>query len=226
MAPAADPQSRTYRFKLTLVQPAAGVRLGMTGDATLSPATDAANTASANSGNAAVGNAMPDNATSGKGASGNTAFGMALPGNAVRGHAAYDNAASGKTPPGNAAGVPTFTVPATAIFHDGREPAVWVIRAADSTLELRPVTVASYSERTALVSGGLKDGDNVVLAGVHTVYAGQRVKPVKPLFDGEGAADAAQQPAANARAGSVSAAAVLSATASTCRAGPCAIRRW
>src|SRR3569833_168512 len=37
ITPAADPQSRTYRVKLTLVQPGQLVRLGMTGDATLQP---------------------------------------------------------------------------------------------------------------------------------------------------------------------------------------------
>jgi RND family efflux transporter MFP subunit len=125
VAPAADPQSRTYRVKLTLTEPGAAVRFGMTGDATLSTA-------------AAAGDA------------------------------------------------PTFKVPATAIFHRGGDPAVWVIRSNDSTLELRPVAVASYRERTATVTGGLSDGDAVVLAGVHTVYAGQHVKQVRPLFDGDG----------------------------------------
>jgi membrane fusion protein, multidrug efflux system len=125
VAPAADPQSRTYRVKLTLTEPGAAVRFGMTGDATLSAA-------------AAAGDA------------------------------------------------PTFKVPATAIFHRGGDPAVWVIRSNDSTLELRPVAVASYRERTATVTGGLSDGDAVVLAGVHTVYAGQHVKQVRPLFDGDG----------------------------------------
>jgi multidrug efflux system membrane fusion protein len=125
VAPAADPQSRTYRVKLTLTEPGAAVRFGMTGDATLSAA-------------AAAGDA------------------------------------------------PTFKVPATAIFHRGGDPAVWVIRSNDSTLELRPVAVASYRERTAIVTGGLGDGDEVVLAGVHTVYAGQHVKQVGPLFDGDG----------------------------------------
>jgi hypothetical protein len=48
------------------------------------------------------------------------------------------------------------------------------------------VTVGSYGERSTLVTAGLRDGDTVVLAGVHTIYAGQHVKPVKPLFDGEG----------------------------------------
>jgi multidrug efflux system membrane fusion protein len=125
VAPAADPQSRTYRVKLTLIEPGAAVRFGMTGDATLSAA-------------AAAGDAS------------------------------------------------TFKVPATAIFHQGGNPAVWVIRATDSTLELRPVAVAGYRERTAIVTSGLRDGDNLVLAGVHTVYAGQHVKQTKPLFDGDG----------------------------------------
>ncbi|MDB6089846.1 MAG: efflux transporter, family, subunit [Gammaproteobacteria bacterium] len=85
-----------------------------------------------------------------------------------------------------AATTPTFTVPATAIFHEGNAPAVWVIGATNSALELRPVAVRSYTGHSSIVTEGLKDGDTVVLAGVHTVYAGQRVNPVKPLFDGDG----------------------------------------
>jgi RND family efflux transporter MFP subunit len=132
ITPAADPQSRTYRVKLTLAQPGQLVRLGMTGDATLGPLA---------------------------------------------------------SPPGGAA-TACFTVPSTAIFHDGSSPAVWVLGApglaGSGTLELRRVTVRSYSDHSTVLSGGLKDGDVVVLAGVHTVYAGQHVTPVRPLFDGEG----------------------------------------
>jgi multidrug efflux system membrane fusion protein len=140
VAPAADPQSRTYRVKLTLA-PAEGtdaVRLGMTGDAVLSSA-------------ASGGDAAPD-----------------------------DSARAA------AATTPLFKIPATAIFHQGSAPAVWVIR-ANSTLELRPVTVSAYTERTAVVTSGLAEGDSLVLAGVHTVFAGQRVSAVKPLFAGDGA---------------------------------------
>lgn len=127
IAPAADPQSRTYRVKLGLPKPGA-VRFGMIGDATLLPLV--------------VARGMPPAA-------------------------------------------PTFNVPATAIFHRGKDPAVWVIRPKDSTLELRPVTVRRYGERSATLTGGLHDGDNIVLAGVHTVFAGEHVQPVKPLFGGE-----------------------------------------
>jgi multidrug efflux system membrane fusion protein len=140
VAPAADPQSRTYRVKLTLA-PAKGtdaVRLGMTGDAVLSPGSSG-------------GDSPPD-----------------------------DSARAA------AATTPLFKIPATAIFHQGSAPAVWVIR-ANSTLELRPVTVSAYTERTAVVTSGLVEGDSLVLAGVHTVFAGERVNAVKPLFADDGA---------------------------------------
>jgi membrane fusion protein, multidrug efflux system len=127
ITPAADPQSRTYRVKLTLAQPGQLVRLGMTGDATLAPLVT----------------------------------------------------------PAVGATNSTFTVPSTAIFHEGNSPAVWVV-AANNLLELHRVTVRSFSGHSTVVGDGLKDGDVVVLAGVHTVYAGQQVTPVRPLFDGEG----------------------------------------
>jgi multidrug efflux system membrane fusion protein len=158
VAPAADPQSRTYRVKLTLAEPGPAVRFGMTGDATLSSVETA----------------------------GNARFG-------ITGDATLSRVETA----GNAAReAPVFKVPATAIFHHGKDPAVWVIRPTDSTLELRPVTVGSYSERGTTVTGGLREGDNVVLAGVHTVYAGQRVKQARPLFDGEADGEVAEPAAA------------------------------
>ena len=135
VSPAADPQSRTYRVKMTLA-PGAGtsaVRLGMTGDAMFTLAGAGAN-------------------------------------------------AGAPTP------VPLFRIPATAIFHEGNAPAVWVVGPKDSALQLRPVMVQSYTERYVLVSGGITEGDTLVLAGVHTVFAGQHVAVVKPLFTDEGAA--------------------------------------
>jgi multidrug efflux pump subunit AcrA (membrane-fusion protein) len=147
ISPAADPQSRTYRVKLTLTQAGSEVHLGMTGDAIL----------------AASGAANPR--------AGGTA------------------AASGGSADTASTSNATFSVPATAIFHQGRNPAVWVIRPDDSKLELRPVTVSRYGERSVTVTSGLKNDEQIVLAGVHTVYAGQHVKPVRPLFDGDGDID-------------------------------------
>ena len=136
IAPAADPASRTYRIKLTLMTPGSQVHLGMTGEAVLSPS----------------GELPPDS-----------------------------EAAPAIARPAAPSGA-VFIVPATAIFHDGSRPAVWVVRASDSRLELRAVVIRRYDAQTATIDGGLRDGDNVVLAGVHTVFAGELVRPVAPLF--------------------------------------------
>lgn len=120
VSPAADPQSRTYRVKLTLASPGPQVRLGMTAQ---------------------------------------VAFASA-------------QSQSGPHP---------FTLPVTALFHDGASPAVWVVRAGSDTLELRRVTVGRYDERTISVTQGLRDGDRVVYQGVHTVSAGEHVRVVPPL---------------------------------------------
>ena len=135
LSPAADPQSRTYRVKLTLLAPGDAVRFGMTGDAVLAPAA------------------------------------------------------------GGNAGRTVFKVPATALFHQGKDPAVWVIRGTDSVLELRRVAVSSYGERAVTISDGLKTGEQIVLAGVHTVFAGEKVTPQAPLFarEAESAAMASAQ---------------------------------
>ncbi|WP_241991697.1 efflux RND transporter periplasmic adaptor subunit [Paraburkholderia sp. RAU2J] len=120
VSPGADPQSRTWRVKLTLNAPSPAVRLGMT--ATV----------------------------------------------------AFDVA-------GDASGAKAFTVPVTALFHQGEHPAVWVVRTGTDTLELRPVTVQRYDERTVSIASGLHDGDRVVVQGVHAVSTGQHVQVVAPL---------------------------------------------
>jgi multidrug efflux system membrane fusion protein len=121
LSPAADPQSRTYRANLTLLEPGPDVRLGMTADVSLS--------------------------------GGNTSAQPAA----------------------------SFTLPATALFHDGTYPAVWVVHDGDDVLQLRRVQVTRYDERTVAIAGGLKDGERVVLQGVHTVSAGEKVRPIAPL---------------------------------------------
>ncbi|BEV13441.1 efflux RND transporter periplasmic adaptor subunit [Herbaspirillum sp. DW155] len=118
ISPAADPQSRTFRIKLTLEQPDANVRLGMTGEVRITPAA--------------------------------TAQGQVL------------------------------LLPATALFHQGGKPAVWIV-GGDGKLELRPVTVAAYGERSISLSQGVGTHDKVVVQGVHTLTVGEKVKPVAPL---------------------------------------------
>jgi membrane fusion protein, multidrug efflux system len=76
--------------------------------------------------------------------------------------------------------VARVSIPATALFHQGEHAAVWVVRPADSTLELRPITVGRYGERDVLVADGLKPGERVVMQGVHTVSVGEKVAPMAP----------------------------------------------
>ncbi|MGF6569012.1 multidrug efflux system membrane fusion protein [Paraburkholderia sp. GAS333] len=125
LSPAADPQSRTYRARLTLLQPSPDVRLGMTAD--IAPISSPSSS-----------NGQADQHGS-------------------------------------------FTLPVTALFHQGQQPAVWIVRANDNALELRRVTVVRYTERTVVVSQGLSDGERVVLQGVHTVSAGEKVRVIAPL---------------------------------------------
>ena len=72
-------------------------------------------------------------------------------------------------------------IPATALFHQGNQPAVWVVRPADARLELRPVTVAEYGERSVTLAGGLAAGEHIVVQGVHTLTIGETVKAIAPL---------------------------------------------
>jgi len=124
IAPAADPQSRTFRIKLTLSAPVASVRLGTIGEAMLLPAE--ASTASGD-----------------------------------------------------------VEIPQTALFHQGTEPAVWVLAGAKPHLALRPVRVASYRDRSVILSAGLSEGERILAAGVHTVFAGERVTPFVDTFEAD-----------------------------------------
>jgi RND family efflux transporter MFP subunit len=66
-------------------------------------------------------------------------------------------------------------LPLSAIINRGNGPSVYVV-ATDGALSLQPVTLASFNEDTALVTGGVQDGDKVVTLGVQKLVAGQRVR--------------------------------------------------
>lgn len=68
-------------------------------------------------------------------------------------------------------------VPLTAIFQQDGKPALWIV-GADQTLSLRPVVVSSFGETAASLASGVKAGERVVVAGVHKLSAGEKVKAV------------------------------------------------
>lgn len=118
LSPVADPATRTYAARVTLIDADSRVRLGMTAK---------------------------------------VAF-------------AADRARSDAAP---------LAVPLTAIFQKDGQPALWVV-GADQTIALRPVSVAAYGEDSATVADGIKSGERIVVAGVHKLTAGEKIKPVDP----------------------------------------------
>jgi RND family efflux transporter MFP subunit len=68
-------------------------------------------------------------------------------------------------------------LPLSAVLNRGTGPSVYVVDDAGA-LVLRPVTVASFNEDTALVTSGIDDGDKVVTLGVQMLEAGLKVRTV------------------------------------------------
>lgn len=71
-----------------------------------------------------------------------------------------------------------LSVPLTAIFQQDGRPALWIV-GNDQTLTLRPVSVAVYGEQQAVITSGIQAGERIVVAGVHKLTAGEKIKPVE-----------------------------------------------
>ena len=89
-----------------------------------------------------------------------------------------------------------LTVPLTAIFQQDGKPALWVV-GADDTITLRPVVVSAFGESAAVVASGAKAGERIVIAGVHKLSAGEKIKVVDQAA---GLTDASADPSATAPA--------------------------
>ncbi|MCX7150098.1 MAG: efflux RND transporter periplasmic adaptor subunit [Rhodocyclales bacterium] len=72
-------------------------------------------------------------------------------------------------------GATRLLVPLSAIFQKGNQPAVWRV-GADSTVTLQAVTVAAFTDRGAVVTGGLTGGEQIVAAGANLLTAGEKVR--------------------------------------------------
>ena len=70
-----------------------------------------------------------------------------------------------------------LTVPLTAIFQKDGKAAIWVVN-TDQTVVLRAVEVAAYGETSALLANpaGVKAGERIVVAGVHKLSNGEKIK--------------------------------------------------
>jgi len=67
-------------------------------------------------------------------------------------------------------------IPASALTTTNKQPAVWIVDPATSTVSLRPIDVLRFDPDAVVVSKGLAPGDVVVTAGVQALYPGQKVR--------------------------------------------------
>ncbi|OYY73870.1 MAG: hypothetical protein B7Y40_07455 [Gammaproteobacteria bacterium 28-57-27] len=79
-------------------------------------------------------------------------------------------------------------LPASALFQQSDKPAVWILDASNAA-QLQAVSVVRYAHDGVVVHG-LAPGSKVIAAGVHTLNAGQVVKPV--AYDGKADGKASQ----------------------------------
>ena len=76
-----------------------------------------------------------------------------------------------------------LSVPLTAIFQQDGRPALWIV-GADQTVSLRSVEVKAFGETAVTLSGGVKVGERIVVAGVHKLTAGEKIRVVDSVSAG------------------------------------------
>ena len=70
-----------------------------------------------------------------------------------------------------------IVVPLTALNQQGQQASVWVVGPANA-VQSRPVQVAQYLENGAVIASGLKEGEMIIVAGVHKLNAGEVIRPL------------------------------------------------
>jgi RND family efflux transporter MFP subunit len=73
------------------------------------------------------------------------------------------------------AGQPVLRLPTSALKQDGQSTVVWVLNPSSMTVNTKPVHIATADGNEVVVAGGLRPGEQVVVAGVHVLSANQKV---------------------------------------------------
>lgn len=82
-------------------------------------------------------------------------------------------------------------LPLTAVLEQQGKPSVWVLDRGSMTVKSQPIQVAGADGNSVIVAGGLTEGQTVVIAGVHVLSEGQKVKQyVEPTASVVGSAAA------------------------------------
>ncbi len=67
-------------------------------------------------------------------------------------------------------------LPLAALARDKSDPAVWVVDPKSGKVRMQPVKVGQFREDGVTITGGLKPGEHVVVAGVHKLRPDQVVR--------------------------------------------------
>lgn len=79
-------------------------------------------------------------------------------------------------------GTNEVVVPATALLHEGGQTCVFLYNKEKQTVSKQNVEVVKlHTDGTAVISGGVADGDEVVTSGVHHISDGEKVELLAPM---------------------------------------------
>ena len=73
---------------------------------------------------------------------------------------------------------PALSVPLAAITAEAGQPYVWVVDSATTQVRRTPVQLGAYGEARVPVTAGIEAQDWIVVAGVHLLRDGQKVRPI------------------------------------------------
>lgn len=71
-------------------------------------------------------------------------------------------------------------VPLSAVFNQGKGASLWTVT-QDGALALKPVVIARYDGRDALVASGVEEGERIVVLGVQKLDPAVKVRPVTEI---------------------------------------------
>jgi multidrug efflux system membrane fusion protein len=83
-------------------------------------------------------------------------------------------------------------LPLTAVLQQQGQASVWVLDAVSMTVKLQAVVIGGADGNEALIAAGLSPGLEVVVAGVHVLTPGQKVRRYKPVSVAPAAAAASR----------------------------------
>ena len=77
---------------------------------------------------------------------------------------------------GNGVVPAAIEIPPGALGDRDGSPVVWIADPITSTVQPKPVQVAQYRENAVVLKGGLSGGETIVIAGLHKLFGGQKVR--------------------------------------------------